>query len=486
MRVEGAVTAFGARQRGTAMRNRWTGLALAAAVMISAGPAYAQYLVSPESAAPAAPIAEPIPFGPSTCEGPPTPPYPPPQAGGGCPSNCLPDNLPNISTPPPLPCEPCRLYTKIDYLHWWMKGDNLQNTLVTTSAVPSIANNFGAINQTQTQVLAGDGYVHQGPMDGVRATLGINPKCFVPIEITGFWVHTNSRSILHSEGRESDPLLARAIFSLDPTVLQESVYLAAFPRLAAGTVNLSTSTWLWGAEANAYICHLWGSPDTIGMVVDLTAGARYAALNEDLDISNSITSRTDALRVSYLGTRFGRGFTTAVVDSFHTRNTFYGAQGGIRTALPIRCFTLELKGDVGAGVNYQILSVMGSSTLYSPPAAAPFLTPAPQTAGGGIQAVASNSGRFTRQRFSVLGDFGVALELPVFEWLSLSVGYDLIAWSNVVRPGSQLSRYVDTRQVPTDVNFTAAAAAAATTPPPTFNESTFYAQGLTISLSFQY
>ena len=43
--------------------------------------------------------------------------------------------------------------------------------------------------------------------------------------------------------------------------------------------------------------------------------------------------------------------------------------------------------------------------------------------------------------------------VPICENLSFSFGYDFILWTNVVRPGKQLNRSVDTRQAPTDINF---------------------------------
>ena len=241
---------------------------------------------------------------------------------------------------------------------------------------------------------------------------------------------------------------------------------------------------MYGAELNAYFWHLCGGPDQAGFILDATVGARYASLREDLDILNSITSRSPLLSVAFLGAPFGPNFTTAVQDMVRTRNSFYGGQVGLRACLPVWCANLEFKGDVGVGYNQQILSVMGATTLFSPAGAAPFLTPAPVTAGGGIQAVASNSGHFTKNRISTISDFGVCLELPVLEWLSLSVGYDLFVWTQVVRPASQLSRFIDTRQIPTYRAFNPAAATPA--PAPMFQDTNFYAQGLTLSLAIQY
>ena len=200
----------------------------------SAAPAYAQYLVNqPE----ATPVVEPLPFGPSTADAPPRPPYPPPNMGGnGC--NVLPDNLPNASTEP-VKCDPVRWYSRVEYLHWWMRPDKLEQTFITTSSTPSLVDNFGAIGQSGTKILSGGDFANGGPMDGVRYTFGLNPECFIPVEFTAFYVHTSGSTFIGSDATGS-PVLARPIFSLDPGVLKESVYLSSFPAVLAGGGPLAT------------------------------------------------------------------------------------------------------------------------------------------------------------------------------------------------------------------------------------------------------
>jgi hypothetical protein len=449
-------------------------------MIASAAPAHAQYLVNQPEGPP--PAVDPLPFGPSTADVP-TPPRPPAGVTGDG-STCLPDNLPNASTEP-TKCDPVRWFSRVDYLHWWMRKDNLDSTFITTDPTPNIVNNFGALHQSGTAIISGGSYSNSGPMDGVRWTFGVNPDCFVPVEFSGFYVHTSGSSFVGSNATGS-PVLTRPIFSLDPTVLMESVYLGSFPGLFVGTVGIVQNTQLYGGEVNAYVCHLCGGPDQDGFILDATAGVRYAALREDLSVLSNTRALAAPQVVTFLGGQFGPGFTTAVQDHVQTRNYFYGGQVGLRACFPCKYINLEFKGDVGVGINQQTLSVMGATTLYAPQAAAPFLTPAPITAGGGIQAVASNSGHFTRDRVSTISDLGFGIDVPICDWLNFTIGYDLLVWTQVARPGDQLNRFVDTRQVPSDRAFSAAAAKAATSPAPAFNSTNFYAQGLTISLGIQY
>ena len=72
----------------------------------------------------------------------------------------------------------------------------------------------------------------------------------------------------------------------------------------------------------------------------------------------------------------------------------------------------------------------------------------------------------------------------ITERLSAHVGYTIIWWDNVVRPGDQLTRVVNLTQVPSSLGFGALAGPRG--PRPFENESRFWAQGLDLGLAFRY
>jgi hypothetical protein len=459
------------------MRNRWQVLVLTSLLAVGA-PLHAQYL----PAQPVTPSADPLPFAPSTIDAPrPCPmPMPPMQDS----PVALPADLPNASTPPGNPCDQNCLFLKLDYLHWWVRHDNLSQVIFTTDGQPSIANDFGALFQPNTQIVGGGDGLHTGTLNGIRATLGINPKCWIPMELTGFFVQSTQAKTFVQSGVGGDPLFARSIYSVDPALNQEVVYLISFPGFAFGQGGILTSTTLYGGEVDAYAWHFCGSPDTIGPVIDFTVGARYAALNEGITIFNNISTLSAAFPLVFNNQFFGPGFTTGVRDSFSTRNQFYGAQVGFRASFPVcSFFNLEFKGNTGVGLNHQLVNTTGFSYLFAP--ANPSLLPPPPTVlTGGIQAVPSNIGRFTQNKISTIDDFQIALEFPICNWCALSLGYDFMFWSTVIRPGDQIQRLVDTRQVPTDLNFQSGIVS---TQPYRPNALTnFWAEGLTLSIAFTY
>jgi hypothetical protein len=109
----------------------------------------------------------------------------------------------------------------------------------------------------------------------------------------------------------------------------------------------------------------------------------------------------------------------------------------------------------------------------------------PITAPGGIFAQPSNIGHHTQDRFAVVPEVDVNIGYAVTKWARVSVGYSFLYASNVVQPGNQINPLGNT----TRTGF----AAASGIPPigpvaPTFsfNESSFWAQGMNFGLEFRF
>ena len=60
----------------------------------------------------------------------------------------------------------------------------------------------------------------------------------------------------------------------------------------------------------------------------------------------------------------------------------------------------------------------------------------------GVFAQPANEGRSSATRFAVVPQLQVKLGYDVTSWLRLTVGYDLLYNSEVIRPGDQISHYV--------------------------------------------
>ena len=151
--------------------------------------------------------------------------------------------------------------------------------------------------------------------------------------------------------------------------------------------------------------------------------------------------------------------TANIRDAFGTQNAFYGVDFGVRGILRYDCFSLEATGKLGLGSMLEIVNISGQSivngTAVSPPV--------------GLYAQTSNSGHFDRNRFSIVPQAEVRLGWEITSHLKLSLGYDLICMSNVVRPGNQINQ---TAGVVYNTS--------------SFNTSWFNAQGLNFGIEIRY
>ena len=106
------------------------------------------------------------------------------------------------------------------------------------------------------------------------------------------------------------------------------------------------------------------------------------------------------------------------------------------------------------------------------------------TAQGGTLALPSNSGIRHGSDFAVVPEVNLNVHYQVTSYLTATVGYSYLYWSSVVRPGDQIDRSVDSRQIPTGQNYVPGVAA--TSPASQFRRTDFWANGVNFGLAFQF
>jgi hypothetical protein len=134
---------------------------------------------------------------------------------------------------------------------------------------------------------------------------------------------------------------------------------------------------------------------------------------------------------------------------------------------------LDVTGKLGIGVTHQVVSVGGSTTAAVPGAAA-------VTQPGGLLALPTNSGRFVNDEFALVPQLGVRLGYQLTDGVRTFVGYDLLYWSNVVRPGEQIDLAVNPTQLPPGTLFGAAR------PAPKGRETDLFLNGLSAGVELQW
>jgi hypothetical protein len=354
-----------------------------------------------------------------------------------------------------------RFWVRGEYLLWFSKDNQfpaLLNAGFTTAPRP------GAFGQPGTQILFG-GTVDYEERHGGRFSLGYFLDDENRLALEGGYLFLGSRragKLFVSPSATPGPLvLARPFFN---TALgDEDASLVAYPGLLSGRVDLQTTNFFHGAEANLSM-NLWHGAKAR---LDGLAGFRYWRLEEDLTIEENTTVSPAA--------KVFAGNNIRVRDLFATDNNFYGAQLGLRGACQWKRFEFEALTKVALGGSQQNVAIRGSTFINTTP---------PTQFAAGLLALASNSGRTSNTEFAVVPEAAVNIGLNVTENCKLFFGYTFIFWDNVLRPGDQIDRLLNPSQIPTSAAFGGPGGAAR--PRVALSGADFWAQGFNFGLEMKY
>jgi hypothetical protein len=369
-----------------------------------------------------------------------------------------------------------RFYASAEYLLWWVKGFNTP-PLVTTSPASVPQPLQGVLGVPTTTVLFGGSPLSQDVFSGGRFRAGY---AFGPCNlwaVEGSYFFLSQQSVRFNAASPATPVIARPFLANDSVLGQfESAQLVASPGTnpgdlfsSTGSIRINAPTEFWGAELNARRTICCGC----NYKFDLLAGYRFLSLREGLHITEDLL----ALRaVPSAGT--GVGDHIVVTDRFDTRNRFHGGQLG--AAGEWRYGRLVLGGSVKVALGnvHQVIDINGLTTITPGDPTLPVRqTPA------GLLALSSNSGTFTRDRFAVVPEVGLQVGYQVTDYLRAFVGYNFIYLSNVVRPGDQIDRVLNTNLIPPGTPNAPAGVAHPVVP---FKTTDFWAQGISFGLEFRY
>jgi hypothetical protein len=370
---------------------------------------------------------------------------------------------------------PGRVWVDAEYLLWWVKDARLPPLVTTGSAVPTQIPPPGALGGPGTVGLfAGDG-VDRDPFSGGRFTAGYWLDCGQTkgIEASYFFLGSRSNNFTsNSSGVPGSPVLARPFFDVSSGLPNSE--LIAFPGLASGAVGVHSTTRLQGPEANL-ICNLCCScgdcsdccQPARGYRVDLIGGFRYLDLREGLGVveNSQVLPASPAFA----------GDNISAFDQFDTRNQFYGGQLGVRAEVRRNRLFANVTGKVALGDTHETVDINGATRITTPGGPA-IVRP------GGLLALPSNSGRFSRDEFSVVPEGSVNVGYQVTNNLRVYVGYTFLYWSDVVRPGDAIDLRVNSTGVPTSLAPPSGPAA----PLFTFRSSDFWAQGIDFGVELRF
>jgi hypothetical protein len=203
--------------------------------------------------------------------------------------------------------------------------------------------------------------------------------------------------------------------------------------------------------------------------VDLLAGFRYLELREGIGDTENVAISPDVPTIG--------GSTLAVADQFDTRNQFYGGQLGARAECRWGRLFLVPTASVALGTNHEEVDVHGNTVITPVGGGRSVLA-------GGILALPSNSGHFSRDRFAVVPEVGINFGCQVTPHLRAFVGYGFLYVSNVVRPGSLIDRTVNLTQIPS--NLGPGTLFGPARPALVLRDTDFWARGINFGLEIRY
>jgi hypothetical protein len=352
----------------------------------------------------------------------------------------------------------CGFYASAEYLLWWTKDPRFP-PLVTTSPPSS----GGILGNPGTTILVGGGHVDQEERSGGRFTIGYSFDGCKPWALEGSFFFLGERSIRSQANSADFPVLARPFFDLN--FGREFSEISAGPGLAMGRIDVTSPSRFWGAEANVRCLACCGCSYRL----EWLAGFRFLELEESLEIRESLQSSPQAPQFP--------NSQILVVDRFATRNQFYGGQVGVVGVRQRGPWFFECCGKVALGATHEVINIDGNQVIVDP-------TGTVSTFRGGLLALSSNIGHFSRDRFAVVPEVGINLGYQLTENLHAFVGYTFLYWNRVVRPADQIDRGLDITRIP---NFGIQANPLPTPRPAVlFRETEFWAQGINFGLEFRY
>jgi hypothetical protein len=359
---------------------------------------------------------------------------------------------------------PGRIWMDSEYLVWWMRGAHLP-PLVTTSPAGTPATQAGVLGAPGTVTLFGGDRVNDDARSGGRITLGAWLNDCQTLGVEGDFFMLSSKGTGFAASSAGSPILARPFF--DAATGRPNSEVIAFPGLLAGSVFANAgSTGLLGADA-LLRCNLCCG---CNYRLDAIGGYRYLRLSDHLGIAEDLvsTSPTNPNLVP-LGTTF------ALADHFDTRNEFHGFDFGLKGELRRGSWVLQGVAQAAVGNNHEVVNISGATTVTVPGLP-------PVTSEGGLLALPSNIGHFSKDRVEVIPEFGARLGYQVTPHLQAFAGYTFLYWGDVVRAGNEVDPVVNPNLLPGSGTPTIGPRR----PMPLLTGSSFWAQGIDLGLEFRF
>jgi hypothetical protein len=364
--------------------------------------------------------------------------------------------------------DPPRFWLRSDYLVWWTKGAPLPPLVTSGSASDPVP---GALGQPNTSIAYGDGSADLGATSGWRLDVGGYFDSHETWGIQSVFIILGKQEAGFDgfSDQSGNPLITRPVVNANDNT--ETSYADALPGLLSGGVSVTSKSQFLSWELNG----LRKIFQNDHWRLEGLAGFRYMNLTESLEIDDSVAPLTSGA-LTFLGQPVDTSSVLFDFDRFKTTNNFFGGQLGGRLTWTTGPFSIESVTKLGLGGTTERTEISGGTSVVNGSGAV-------SSAPGGILATTANIGSYSQSKFSFVPEQDLNLNLAITPYISARLGYSFIYWTNVVRPGDQITRVVSPTLVPSDAAY---ATGGPNEPGNLFHTTGYWAQGLNIGLDFHF
>ncbi len=369
-------------------------------------------------------------------------------------------------------CLPQDGWVSFEYLMWWQKGMALPPLV--SQDIAGDGTDFGGALGPGSEILYGNQQVLEDSLNGGRLRLGLWLDGCHEWAVQAEFFSTNTITDSFALSSNGNPSTGRPFLDVDGMLERSLLIGSQTPQgdvVDTGNIQIGVESQLEGTGVHfrrKLLTHK-GCGDTIFARLPQQYRSQFSGLIGwrwlELDESILIDGTTNSIRTPQDPTTF------RVRDQFETRAQFNGIDIGTVYSRQRGCWDLDLQTRLALGISRQTVRIDGSTSFNGD-----------DEVSGGLLALPSNIGIYERDRFAVVPELNAKLGYQLTPQLKATIGYSFIYWSNVVRPGDQISRIVDETQVPSSNGDSTTARF----PEFAFNETDYWVQGISFGGEYQW
>jgi hypothetical protein len=352
-----------------------------------------------------------------------------------------------------------------EYVYWWMRNSPAPEPLVVSG--PNVAEFAPVLDEPGTKVVLGNKSINNGGRSGGRffGNVWIDPSKVFGLGASYLFLGKNTyKKSVSANGLAGSQCLTFPFFN--PVTGSESSAILAQEDLYSAKAVLKVKNSMQYADGNLFFQVLRNQKGSNFMVL---AGFLWWNLKENLIFTVNSPTVTPPIDI----------FMTT--DQFSVSNNFYGGQVGVDGNYLWDRFFIQGNAKIALGQMNGNLSIKGNLSTNNFDGYG-----APQDFAAGYTAMSTNSGRSSKNKFSIVPQASFDLGYSVVDNVDLSIGYTFLYVTEVLFATSQIDHTINPSQAPAISNTSSLTVTGEASPERLFKTSQFWAQGINARMTIRF